>query len=275
MAERDFKGVWVPKEIWLDKTLTLLDKAIMVEVDSLDKTEELGCWAGNEHFAEMFDCTPRKVSDSISKLIKRGYIKVIRYDGRKRYLRSCIKVAFPTLNNDFQSDTNKSSSQNDEIFQSDSRNVLQSNSYSKTNNKNTSYSCAERSNEPSTPSEPPVFSLPLNDGSEYGITQTDFNTYKKLYPSVDVMRELRKMYGWLDSNPKKKKTKHGIKRFINGWLSREQDKGGNNDNDKDDTNPGEPWWKSKPWWEWPIEEQRKLEQQVEERERAERERNGG
>ena len=31
----------------------------------------------------------------------------------------------------------------------------------------------------------------------------------------------------------------------------------------------------KPWWEWPIEEQRKLEQQVEERERAERERNGG
>ena len=34
------------------------------------------------------------------------------------------------------------------------------------------------------------------------------------------------MAGWLNSNPKKRKTKSGILRFINGWLSREQDSGG-------------------------------------------------
>lgn len=34
------------------------------------------------------------------------------------------------------------------------------------------------------------------------------------------------MRGWLLSNPNKRKTRRGIEKFINGWLSREQDKGG-------------------------------------------------
>jgi hypothetical protein len=33
------------------------------------------------------------------------------------------------------------------------------------------------------------------------------------------------MKGWLISNPKKRKTKAGIMRFVTNWLSREQDKG--------------------------------------------------
>ena len=32
------------------------------------------------------------------------------------------------------------------------------------------------------------------------------------------------MKGWLDDNPKNRKTSSGIRRFINNWLSREQDK---------------------------------------------------
>lgn len=73
------------------------------------------------------------------------------------------------------------------------------------------------------PVSTPVFTLQLNTGSEYEIFQSDVNFWKELYPSVDVMQELRNMRGWLDVNPKKRKTSSGIKRFINGWLSREQD----------------------------------------------------
>ena len=51
-----------------------------------------------------------------------------------------------------------------------------------------------------------------------------------LYPAVDVMQELRKMKGWCDSNPAKRKTRRGIKRFINNWLSRQQDEGRTSDN---------------------------------------------
>ena len=50
--------------------------------------------------------------------------------------------------------------------------------------------------------------------------------FKELYPSVDVEQELRKMKGWCNTNPTKRKTKRGILRFVNSWLAKEQDKGG-------------------------------------------------
>lgn len=72
--------------------------------------------------------------------------------------------------------------------------------------------------------EPSIIQLILNDKTLYDVTQSDFKEYEELYPNVDIMQELRKMKGWLNANPTKRKTKRGIKRFINNWLSREQDK---------------------------------------------------
>lgn len=77
---------------------------------------------------------------------------------------------------------------------------------------------------PPAPSSPVVISIILNDKTEYPITQADVEGWKDLYPAVDVMQELRKMKGWADANPQKRKTKAGIKRFINAWLSKEQDR---------------------------------------------------
>jgi predicted phage replisome organizer len=74
------------------------------------------------------------------------------------------------------------------------------------------------------PSSPVVISIILNDKTEYGITEADILAWKELYPAVDIMQELRKMKGWSEANPKKRKTKNGIKRFINSWLAGEQDK---------------------------------------------------
>ena len=67
----------------------------------------------------------------------------------------------------------------------------------------------------------------MNDKSLHNIFQSDIDTWAELYPAVDIMQELRKMKGWLDSNPTKRKTKRGISRFINSWLARTQDNGGN------------------------------------------------
>lgn len=74
------------------------------------------------------------------------------------------------------------------------------------------------------PSAPPVISLPLNDKTLHDISQYDLDCWKELYPAVDVLQELRKMKGWIDSNPTRRKTRRGIRRFINSWLAREQDK---------------------------------------------------
>lgn len=82
-------------------------------------------------------------------------------------------------------------------------------------------SCAE----PGADSAPPVITLPLNDGSEFAVSQVQCTEWQGLYPAVDVLQQLRNMRGWLLSNPDRRKTKRGIKRFITGWLSREQDRG--------------------------------------------------
>lgn len=66
----------------------------------------------------------------------------------------------------------------------------------------------------------------LNDGTYFHVSADDFNKWAALYPAVDVMQELRKMVGWCDNNPRRRKTKSGIRRFINNWLAGAQDKGG-------------------------------------------------
>lgn len=71
-----------------------------------------------------------------------------------------------------------------------------------------------------------VIDLPLNDNTEYSVTRTEVNEYVALYPAVDVMQELRKMRGWCLASPQRRKTRNGIRKFINSWMAREQDRGG-------------------------------------------------
>lgn len=73
-------------------------------------------------------------------------------------------------------------------------------------------------------------SLPLNDKTEHEVKESEVDTWKELYPAVNIEQELRNMKGWLNANPSKRKTKRGINRFINSWLSRAQDKGGGKNN---------------------------------------------
>ena len=77
------------------------------------------------------------------------------------------------------------------------------------------------------PQEPAVITMPLNSG-EHQVTESFAAQMQALYPAVDVAQELRTMTGWLIANPTKRKTKTGINRFINAWLSKCQDRGGSN-----------------------------------------------
>ena len=77
------------------------------------------------------------------------------------------------------------------------------------------------------PAEPeaPVEELLLNDGTTWRPTVSMYQEYKRLYPAVDVDQEFRNMRGWCNSNPAKRKTPGGIKRFVTNWLSKEQNRG--------------------------------------------------
>lgn len=67
--------------------------------------------------------------------------------------------------------------------------------------------------------------ITLNDGTEWKCPLADYEEYSRLYPGVDIDNAFREMRAWCNSNPTKRKTARGIKRFVNGWLSRQQDSG--------------------------------------------------
>ena len=104
-SERDFKGVWIPKTVWLDTRINALEKVILTEIDSLDSSDR-GCWASNKHIADFCQCSETKVSTAISKLIKLGYIYIQKFDGRQRELKSRLsnfeRQDFKNCNADFK-----------------------------------------------------------------------------------------------------------------------------------------------------------------------------
>ena len=66
----------------------------------------------------------------------------------------------------------------------------------------------------------------LNNGDNWQPEETDVIAWQRAYPKVDVHQELMAMESWLDANPTRRKKPTGIKRFVNSWLARAQDKGG-------------------------------------------------
>ena len=84
--ERDFKGIWIPKEIWLDDNLTWSEKMLLVEIDSLS-TLEKGCIATNEYLSNFFNLSKDRISKLISSLKSKGYIEVkLIYNGNTKQI---------------------------------------------------------------------------------------------------------------------------------------------------------------------------------------------
>lgn len=83
--ERNFLGIWVPRDVYLNKDLNWSEKILLVEIESLDN--EKGCFASNDYFADFLDVTKTTISTSISKLKKLGFVEQVSFDGRTRVLK--------------------------------------------------------------------------------------------------------------------------------------------------------------------------------------------
>lgn len=90
---RGFKGIWIPSELWLDHRLTLLEKALVAEIDSLDCSDD-HCFASNEYLAEMCQTSTRTIRTILSKLKKLGFIEEVGFNGRTRMLKSFLKSIY-------------------------------------------------------------------------------------------------------------------------------------------------------------------------------------
>jgi len=88
---RDFKGIWIPKEIWESNQLSIMEKVLFVEIHSLDN--ERGCYASNRYFSEFFSVSERQIQTYIALLKSKGFITVTIQNRYERVIRAVGKYA--------------------------------------------------------------------------------------------------------------------------------------------------------------------------------------
>ncbi len=113
--EREFKGVWIPTAIWTNKELSLQEKVMIVEIDSLTKNDKGYCWASNKYFAEFFGLSTTRISHIISDLHKKNILEVWDIKKGKQTIQRRIRInnkytpctsATPPCENSKESNTN-------------------------------------------------------------------------------------------------------------------------------------------------------------------------
>ncbi len=88
MNKLSLKGLWIPKDILIDKGLTDKEKITLSIVLCLSSELEY-CFAGNRYLANLLGVTINRVSKIISSLQNKGYITVkLNYEENTKYIRS-------------------------------------------------------------------------------------------------------------------------------------------------------------------------------------------
>lgn len=102
-------------------------------------------------------------------------------------------------------------------------------SYSSPAEKNKKESCGATSRQvappaPVLPLSPVVVMMPVKEGDE-PISEVDVAHWESLYGRIDVRQTLKKMVGYWAAKPRnQRKTRGGIRKSINSWLARDDDK---------------------------------------------------
>jgi hypothetical protein len=85
---RDFKGIWIPREIWLAEGLAPTEKFLWAEIHSLHDREKGGCYASNDYLMKFMGVKERRLQEMISNLKSYGLVEQVSFDGRERVIRA-------------------------------------------------------------------------------------------------------------------------------------------------------------------------------------------
>jgi hypothetical protein len=92
MEERIIKGIWIPIEIWEAEDLSWNEKILLMEIDSFT-TKGKDCFISDERVANMLNTSTRNASRMMTNLIEKGYVIRTKFDGRRRFVESCLGAA--------------------------------------------------------------------------------------------------------------------------------------------------------------------------------------
>ena len=82
--------MWIPKELWFDKTLSPIQKMFLLEIDSLDNKG--GCYASNAHFSELFGVTKGRCTQIIKGLEARKLVTIQLIREGKQIKKRIVRV---------------------------------------------------------------------------------------------------------------------------------------------------------------------------------------
>ena len=95
MSEREFLGIWIPAEVWLDNRLTITEKAFLAEVESFSKNGKT-FHKSNDTIRQQYGITPKTVQRIIKKLVQLELLECY-FNGRVRHLSLGRLVKMSTL----------------------------------------------------------------------------------------------------------------------------------------------------------------------------------
>lgn len=91
-THRNFRGVYINAQFYLNKDLNWIEKILLIEVDSFcDKYINVYCELPNGYFADVLGVTEKEVEKMIKRLRDENYLQVESSEGT-RYLIPKIKI---------------------------------------------------------------------------------------------------------------------------------------------------------------------------------------
>ena len=203
---RDFRGIWIPRHIWLDKNLKPIEKILLAEIESLGGLHD-GCFASNQYFADFLDLSKDRTSKLISGLKNKGYIIVeLSYKEGSYEVDKRIIKANPSSYFCLGGSTHlEGGGENNDYI---------TNNYNKNNN--------NKASKKKTTKEP---------RHKYGefknvlLSDKDLEKLKTEYGEELVEKYIKKMDEWLELNGKHYKNYYlALRQWMNKEVSKKQEK---------------------------------------------------
>ena len=87
---RDFKGIWIPREIWLNNKIPALAKILLAEIHSLYNREMGGCFASISYFCKFLGVAERQCYVLLSQLRDLGLVEDVSFNGRTKVIKAVL-----------------------------------------------------------------------------------------------------------------------------------------------------------------------------------------
>lgn len=81
---RDFQGIWIPAALWHDRSMSMTQKVILLEVRSFQRNG-MPCFVSNEHLASLCNVSSSAIEKALRSLVQMGHLKRwTEYNGKNR-----------------------------------------------------------------------------------------------------------------------------------------------------------------------------------------------